>query len=343
MKNILLIKLRYLGDVVLCTPLLPLVRKRFPGAKITFLVNPGAAEVLEGNPYLDAVWELPRQSWWQQLKFIQQIRAIDFDVVIDLTDGDRSAFLAWVTGAPVRLGYNREKRWRGKFYTQVLPPEYGTMHMVDYHGQALVGLGIHESVGEPEVFVRSEASQSGKDIMSQVSSNGQPIVLLHPTARYENKTWSLERFSQIADWLSEQGIRVALIGSPQDILIGKKILNLTTHKPENLMGKTSLSQLAALMKRSQLLIGNDGGPMHLAAAVGCPVVGLFGPTDPAVWGPRGSKVKVIYKGLDCEKCFYTECLRGEESCLRQISVEEVCQAAQDLLPFLAKEGVSSEK
>ncbi len=336
MKNILLIKLRYLGDVVLCTPLLPLVRKRFPGATITFLVNPGAAEVLEGNPYLDAVWELPRQSWWQQLKFIQQIRARDFDVVIDLTDGDRPAFLAWVTGAPVRLGYNREKRWRGKLYTQVLPSEYGTMHMVDYHGQALVGLGIHESVGEPEVFVRSEDSHPDKDRMSQVSSNGQPIVLLHPTARYENKTWPLERFSQIADWLSEQGIRVALIGSAQDILIGQEILNLTTHKPENLMGKTSLSQLAALMKQSQLLIGNDGGPMHLAAAVGCPVVGLFGPTDPAVWGPRGSKVKVIYKGLDCEKCFYAECLRGEESCLRQISVEEVCQAALSLLPSLNK-------
>ncbi len=331
MKNILLIKLRYLGDVVLCTPLLPLVRKRFPEAKITFLVNPGAAEVLEGNPYLDAVWELPRQSWWQQLKFIQQIRERDFDVVIDLTDGDRSAFLAWVAGAPVRLGYNREQRWRGKLYTQVLPSEYGTMHMVDYHQQALVGLGIHESVGEPEVFVRSKASQPDKDLLSQVSTNGQPIVLLHPTARYDNKAWPLERFAEVADWLSEQGMRVVLIGGKQDILIGQQILNVTTHKPENLMGKTALSQLVSVMKRSQLLIGNDGGPMHMAAAVGCPVVGLFGPTDPAVWGPRGSKVKVIYKGVDCEKCFYTECLRGEESCMRQISVEEVCQTAQSLL------------
>ncbi len=336
MKNILFIKLRYLGDVVLCTPLLPLVHKRFSQAKITFLVNPGTAEVLEGNPYLDAVWELPRQSWRHQLKFIQQIRKRAFDVVVDLTDGDRSAFLTWLSGAPVRLGYNREQRLRGKLYTQVLPSAYGTMHMVEYHQQALVGLGIHESVGEPEMFIQSEASQPGEDALGVISTNVQPIVLLHPAARYGNKTWPLERFAEVADWLSEQGIRVVLIGGQQDMLLGQQILNRTTHKPENLMGKTSLSQLVAIMKQSQLLIGNDGGPMHMAAAVGCPVVGLFGPTDPAVWGPRGTKVRVIYKGVDCEKCFYTECTRGTESCMRQISVAEVCQAALSLLPFLNK-------
>ena len=344
MKNILLIKLRYLGDVVLCTPLLPLVRKRFPEAKITFLVNPGASEVLDGNPYLDEVWEVPRQSWWQQLRFIQQVRGRDFDVVIDLTDGDRSAFLAWASGAPVRLGYNREQRWRGKLYSQVLPSAYATMHMVDYHQQALVALGIHESVGEPEVFVRSEVSQPGKDLLSQILSNGERIVLLHSTARYDNKVWPLERFAEVADRLSEQGMRVVLIGSTQDIQMGQQIQNLTTHKPENLMGKTSLSQLTALMKRSQLLIGNDGGPMHMAAAVGCLVLGLFGPTDPAVWGPRASTAKVIYKGLNCEECFHAGCIRGEESCMRQITVEEVCQAAQAMLPSISEKlEVKSEK
>lgn len=335
MKNILLIKLRFIGDVVLCTPLLPLIRKQYPQAKITFLVNPGTAEILENNPYVDEVWKLSRQSLREQFKFIQKLRNQKFDVVLDLTDGDRSAFLAWATGAPVRIGYNREHRWRGKLYTQVLPSEYGTMHMVDYHQQALGRLGIHEAVGKPEMFVPSEASQSDKDVLSQVP-NGQPIVLIHPRARYDNKAWPLERFAKVADWLSEQGIRIALIGGQEDIFLGQQILNVTTSKPENLMGQTSLSQLGAVMKRSQLLIGNDGGPMHMAAAVGCPVIGLFGPTDPAVWGPRGSKIKVIYKGIDCEKCFYTECLRGEESCMRQISVEEVYQAAQSLLSIPVK-------
>ena len=344
MTNILLIKLRYLGDVILCTPVLPLLRKHYPEAKITFLVNPGTAEVLEGNPYLDAVWEVPRQSWRQQLEFIRLLRKEQFDLVIDLTDGDRAAFLAWVTGASVRLGYNREQRWRGKLYTQVLPSEYATMHMVDYHQQALAGLDIHESVGKPEVFLRSDQSQPDKDVLSQVSTNGQPIILLHPAARYENKAWPLERFAEVADWLSKQGMGVALIGVQQDMLLGQQILKMSRHNPVNLMGKTSLSQLAVLMKRSQLVIGNDAGPMHMAAAVGCPVLGLFGPTDPAVWGPRGSTVKVIYKGVDCEKCFYSGCSRGEESCLRQISVQEVCQAAQSMLRSISEKlEVKSEK
>jgi len=338
MKRILLIKLRYLGDVVLSTPLLPLLRKHFPDAKITFLVNPGTANVLQGNPYLDEVWVLPRQSWWQQLKFIWRLRGAQFDAVVDLTDGDRSAFLSFMTGAPTRIGYNWEHRWRGKFYTYVIPASYGAMHMVDYHQQALMGLGITESVGNPEVSVDAGLLEGGDEEGGEFPPKGQPLVLLHPTARYVFKAWPLERFAAVADWLSGKGIGVALIGSQQERPIGHQIVNLAKHKPVNLMGKTCLSQLTALMKRSLLFIGNDGGPMHIAAAVGCQVLGIFGPTDPAVWGPRGSKVKVIYKGLDCEECFYPGCFRGEESCMRQISVEEVCQAAQSMLPVGMGEG-----
>jgi len=331
-KRILVIKLRYLGDVVLSTPVLPPLCKQFPEAKMTFLVNPGTAAVLQDNPYLDEVWVLPRQSWWQQFRFIQHVRDAKFDMVIDLTDGDRSAFLSWVTGARVRLGYNRDRRWRGKFYSQVLPSAYGSMHMVEYHQQAIASLGIHESVGLPEVYVHSEMRQPDEEELGDFFAKNQPLVLLHPTARYVFKAWPLERFATLADWLSGQGIRVGLIGSQREILIGQQIMNLTKHKPVNLMGKTRLSQLVALMRGSLLLIGNDGGPIHIAAAVGCPVLGLFGPTNPAVWGPRGSNVKVIYKGLDCRGCFYPGCSRGEESCMRQISVEEVCQTAQSMLP-----------
>ena len=331
MKNILLIKLRYLGDVVLCTPLLPLLRQQFPDANMTFLVNPGTSEVLKNNPYLDEVWVLPRKPWWKQGSFLQRLRRANFDAVLDLTDGDRSAFLSWVTRAPVRLGYNRDRRWRGIFYSQVLPSAYGSMHMVEYHQQALVGLGINEPVGEPEVYCDSDVQLEEHKEFGDCVVKDKPIVLLHPAARYTFKAWPLERFAAIADWLSDQAFHVVLVGSQAEILIGQQISNLTNRKPANLMGVTNLSQLTALMKRSQLLIGNDGGPMHIAAAVGCPVLALFGPTNPAVWGPRGSKVKVIYKGVNCEDCFYPGCSRGEQSCMRQISFEEVRQVAQSML------------
>ena len=335
MKRILLIKLRYLGDVVLSTPLLPLLRKHFPDAKLTFLVNPETASILQDNPYLNEVWVLPRRSWSTQLGFIRRLRDEKFDAVIDLTDADRSAFLSLMSGASIRIGYNREDRWRKKFYTYLVPATYGSVHMVEYHQQALVGLGINDSVGMPEVYLPSSVEQKEDSIFRDVQTKEQSLVLLHPASRYSFKSWPIERFAALADWLGGKGIRVGLIGSPREKLIGQQIINLTKSKPINLMGSISLSQLTAVMKQSHLFIGNDAGPMHMAAAVGCPVLGLFGPTDPAVWGPRGLNVKVIYKGLDCRACFYPGCSRGEESCMRQISVEEVCQATQSMLSISA--------
>jgi len=332
MNRILLIKLRYIGDVVLCTPLLPLIRKHFPDAKLTFLVNPGTEGVLCGNPYLDEVMIVPRQGWMKQWAFIRGLRKRGFDVVLDLTDADRSALLSWWSGASVRIGYNREKRWRGTCYTHVRPSTYGSMHMVDYHAQALVPLGIVEAVGLPELFVGEEERQKSERLLVGLPSATQFLVLLHPTARYELKAWPLERFAALADWLVGQGAQVAIIGSQQEWLIGQQIVNVARKKLVNLMGQTPIPELAGLMKRSGLLIANDGGPLHIAAAVGCPAIGLFGPSDPAVWGPRGHTSRVIYKGVDCEECFYPGCSRGEESCMRQISVEEVCQAAQAFLP-----------
>jgi ADP-heptose:LPS heptosyltransferase len=205
------------------------------------------------------------------------------------------------------------------------------MHMVDYHAQALTALGISDPVGEPELYLRPKDQEQGDQLLSSLHIGHSPLVLLYPSARYIFKAWPLERFAALADWLADQGAVVALIGHQREVLLGQQIINLTKSKPRNVMGETRLLQLASLMKGSALFVGNDGGPMHMAAAVGCRVLGLFGPTDPRVWGPRGKNVSVIYKGLDCGECFYPGCFRGEESCMRQISVEEVCQAAGSLL------------
>jgi lipopolysaccharide heptosyltransferase II len=287
--------------------------------------------VLFGNPHLEEISVIPRDGWGSQWRFLQKLRQSRFDGVLDLTDGDRSALLTYWTGASLRLGFNRENRWRGKLYTKVLPSAYGSMHMVDYHAQALRVLDISDPVGEPELYLRPEDQEQGDQLLASLRIGHAPLVLLSPSARYSFKAWPLERFAAVADWLADQGAVVGLIGHQREMLIGQQIINLTKSKPRNLMGQTRLLQLASLMKRSALFVGNDGGLMHMAAAVGCPVLGLFGPTDPHVWGPRGNHVSVIYKGLDCHECFYPGCFRGEESCMRQISVDEVCQAASTLL------------
>ena len=331
LKRILLIKLRYIGDVVLTTPLLPLLTKWYPSASLTFLVNGGTEGVLQGNPYLREVLVLPRENLKQQIEFIYALRQAKFDAVLDLTDGDRSAFLSLIAGASLRVGYNREGRWRGKCYTHVVSATYGSMHMVDYHAQALRFLGISEPVEHPRVFPPPSDEEFGRQCLQDLSPAGGPLVLLCPAARYRFKAWAPSQFAALADRLAAQGVVVALIGNRREYQLGQQILALSRSHPFNMMGQTSLSQLAGLMKQSALFIGNDGGPMHMAGAVGCPVLGLFGPTDPAVWGARGKHVSVISKHLDCQECFHPVCQRGEDSCMGKISLEEVFEKAQDML------------
>ncbi|MFB3136535.1 MAG: glycosyltransferase family 9 protein, partial [Nitrospirales bacterium] len=157
---------------------------------------------------------------------------------------------------------------------------------------------------------------------------GEKWVMIHPAARYWFKAWPAERFASLSDALIEQGLKVVLIGHSDDQGIGDVVQGTAKHKLISLIGQTSLMVLAGLMKRCALFIGNDGGPMHMAVAVGCPVVALFGPTDPMVWGPKGKQTAVLYKGLDCRDCFYPGCFRGESSCMKQISVDEVYEAAR---------------
>jgi predicted lipopolysaccharide heptosyltransferase III len=331
LERILLIKMRYIGDVILTTPLLPLLAKRFPSASLSFLVNPGTDEVLQGNPFLDRILVLPRSGWKDQVTFIHSLRKQKYDGVLDLTDGDRSAFISLASGARFRVGFNRDGRWRGKLYTHVLPSDYGSMHMVDYHGQVLKVLGISDAVGRPEMYLRKNEEDEAERIIQKLVPDGRPMVLLYPAARYIFKAWPIERFAALADRLEGQGVGVAVIGHQREEALGRRLLELCRSKPANLMGATNLRLLGALMKFSSLVIGNDGGPLHMAGAVGCPVLGLFGPSDPRVWAPRGSQVSVIYKGLDCRDCFYPGCQRGEESCMKLISVDEVFDHACHLL------------
>ncbi len=327
-NNILVIKLRYIGDVLLATPVFRALRHQYPGARISALVNAGTDEVLRRNPNFEEIFLVPRGTWKTQVRFFCDIRSRWFDCVIDLTDGDRSAVISFFTGASIRIGLNHERRWRGWLYSQAVEAPYGAMHMVDYHAQALTCLGVSANVGEPELFVGEEDELAADRLLHHAGRGGEKWVMIHPAARYWFKAWPPERFAGLSDTLVERGLKVVLVGHSDDQGIGEVVQGTAKHKLISLIGQTSLLELAGLMKRCALFIGNDGGPMHMAAAVGCPVVALFGPTDPMVWGPKGKQTAVLYKGLDCRDCFYPGCFRGESSCMKQISVDEVYEAAR---------------
>jgi heptosyltransferase-3 len=361
MRNILVIKLRYIGDVLLATPVLHALRDRFPDTRLTMLVNRGTEDILKWNPDVNEVLTVDRGTPAAQLRLLGELRRRRFDCVLDLTDGDRSAILARVSGAPVRVGFNEERRWRGLLYTSVVQADPKS-HRLERDLEAVRELGI-EPKASPLVLRTSQQDEEGAaKLLEEVGVGGawgpiapelatgggppltrmvvgeasagatRPLVLMHPGARYWFKAWPAERFAELADRLTDScGCRVLVGGDAHDRPVAKAIRARARSAPTVLAGRTTLLQFVALLKRCALFVGNDNGPMHMAAALGTPVVALFGPSDPSVWGPRGGKVEVLYKGLDCRRCFHPMCTRGEESCMKQISVEEVFSAAQRFL------------
>ena len=327
-ENILVIKIRYIGDVLLATSILPALTRHFPHSRISFMVNEGTEAVLKRNSSVESILFVPRSGLKKQWQFLLKLRKNSFDCVIDLTDADRSAIISVLSGAPIRIGFNHEYRWRGKCYTHCIEGAYGTMHMVDYHAKALEPLGIHEPGGDPELFLSDEDEHVAMRLIDDLGLSSSKWVMIHPAARYWFKAWPPERFAAVGDALIKKGYKIVLVGNQQERDVEKSVLRHSKDSFISLMGKTSLLELGALMKHCSVFIGNDGGPMHMAVAVGCPVVALFGPSNPAVWGPRGKQATVIYKGLDCRECFHPGCFRGEESCMKLISVDEVLHAAE---------------
>lgn len=333
MRTVLIIKLRYIGDVLLATPTVRAIKAARPDVLVTMMVNRGTEDVLSGNPDLDEIIVLDKGSLTAQSRLIAGLRHRQFDTVIDLTDGDRSAFLSWISGAPVRIGFNEEHRWRGKWYTHVVQSVPGAQHRIDRDLEALKPLGIQAGSKDPRLWLTPEEENSADQLLDQLGfQRSQSMVILQPGARYWFKAWPPERFAELADRLTYQyGCQVLIGGSDQDIAIAQQIRQMAKSSPIIMAGRTTIKQFAAIAKKSALFVGGDGGAMHIAAAVGTPVVALFGPSNPAEWGPRGGPVEVLYKGLDCRICFHPTCERGEQNCMRLITIDEVMLTAAGLM------------
>lgn len=326
-RNILVIKLRYLGDVLLATPALEALKAAYPSTRLTVVVNRGTEAMLAGNPHIDEVLPLERGSILSQWRFLRELRRRRFDVVIDLTDADRSAWLSRMTGAPVRIGFNDEGRFRGHCYTNIVHGEPGA-HRIERDLASLAPLNIAAAETIPRLWLTPEEKWRAADLLSHEGvDRKKPLAMLQPGARYWFKAWPWERFAALADRLAEQyGYQVLIGGNQQEFELAERICGTAASRPINLAGRADMRIYAAVLKRTSLFVGNDSGAMHVAAAVGAPVVALFGPSDPKEWGPRGAAAAVLYKGIDCRICFHPTCERGEQNCMKLIGIEEVLSA-----------------
>ncbi len=351
--KILLVRLRLIGDVVFTTPLVRALRRRFPDASLTYLVEPDAAPVVSANPHLDAVWVVPRRRGWRRplddFSLGLRVRRERFDVAIDLHGGPRSAWLTWSTRAPVRVGYDVAGRTR--MYTRVVPkpPDLAPRHSVLNQWDLLGALDAEFAAADVttdrvEMPVDEPAARAVADRLAAFGVEpDDALVVVHASAGNPFRRWPEASFAEVAARLAERqpDRHVIVTSGPSDRDAVSRVLAGARGQAGSGAGRIhdgeafSLAELRALVERAALFIGGDSGPLHIAATSDVPIVGLYGPTLPgrsAPWRPPTLGTASVDAGdLPCRPCAQRVCEPGDFRCLTGIGVAAVLDAAERLL------------
>jgi lipopolysaccharide heptosyltransferase III len=337
-ERILCIKLKHIGDVLLMTPAIRLLHRAWPGSRLAALVPRGTEAVLEGNPDLDEVLVLDRvQGWRGNWRTIRALRRYAPDLVLEMGQGDREAVLGWLSGARERVGYapRWSGRWRQVLLSRMIPWD-GQAHVIDSNVDLLRACGISGEAGRPVLVVQAAArARMAAHLDAAGLRPDQPLVVVHPVSRWLFKAWpETGCVGVIRHLVGQAGVAVAVTSSHEvkEVEAARRILARAAAPVIDLVGRTSLTELAAVLERAALFIGVDSAPMHMATALGVPVVALFGPSGEHNWGPRGDGHVVLTSPFLCRPCGKDGCLGSKRSdCLEAITSDVVVQAAERLL------------
>jgi heptosyltransferase-3 len=342
-KKVLVIKLRHIGDVLLSVPVFRSLRETFPTAHISALVNSGTEAVLEGSPLIDEIITFNRKvkaestirKSIKEVTFIQGVRTKGFDMAVDLTSGDRAAVLAFASGARYRLAYDpKGNGFAGKrfLYTHRAKMNGSSPHMVLQNLDVVRQFGITTRNTAVDIFIPDEAKVFVKKLFGEYSIRESDMVVhVHPTARWLSKHWRDESMAGVINWMIGKNLKVVITSSPSDREMErvKRILSFVHDHSRlvDLSGRTTIKQLAAISAVADLFVGVDTAPMHIAAAVGTPVIALFGPSGEGQWGPWGGQHTVLTKKMRCCTCRKEMCDGLEvKRCMEAITEEEVISA-----------------
>lgn len=329
-KKILVIKLRQLGDVLLTGPVFRALRARLPGARVDAYVYEEAFPMLEGHPGVDGLvgCERKRKGWRREWELWRRIRGAGYDLVLNLTEGDRGAVAALVSGAKIRVGFE-PKSWLGKrVYTHVVKHCPGLRHTVERNLDAVRRIGIFPGVEERELFL-SVPERAREAVRRWVEG---PFVVVHPTSRWRFKCWPVEKMRALTEELLRRGKRVVFTSGPDGVereMVAEIARGLDV---VDLSGKISLKELAALIDMSELLVCVDSVPFHMANALKKRVVAIFGPTSDVTWGPwRNPEARVVAQNFSCRPCYQDGCGGSKRSdCLATLPVGMALKAIDSL-------------
>ncbi|MDF2572350.1 MAG: rfaF [Sporomusa sp.] len=336
-KNILIVKLSAIGDVIHALPVAPALKKCFPQAKITWVVEQPAYDLLTNNQYIDEIIVFEK-SKFKSLSgftrnapsFIRSLRDRQFDLSLDLQGLLKSAAISYLSGAPRRLVYCNAREYSDVIGHKVCGPNSGG-HIVERYLDVVRELGC--KIDQPEFILNTtekEAALAGAISKQAGLDLNKPYIVLMPGTNWPNKCWPIDNFTQLAGKLFEEKLIPVFVGGNADKTAMHEIISKSTILPVDLTGKTSLKQLAHIVRNAKAIVAGDTGPMHLAAAVNTPVVALFGPTDPERNGPYGVGHIVLTVGHSCQGCWRRQCPEGKD-CLANIGVKEVFEAVKKIV------------
>ena len=329
--RILISRLRFMGDVILTTPLLHIVRNLYPQAHITYLAETPYHTLLQNHPDVDRLLTFRRSSQLDQIKILFTLLNEPFDLAIDLFGNPRSGLQCFLSGASIRIG--GDFKIRRRFYTHRIQDDGQRKTAIDFHLQYLQPLGpISQPAVAPYIVVTEmERKWAAAFLEEQGRNRKKKLVGIHPGATWPAKMWLADRFAATASQLTaDPNIQLLFTSGPGEIDRVQSIRS-TVNTPTLLASDLSLRQLAAVLQQVDVFVSNDCGPLHLAPAVNTRVVGIFGPGEPDIWFPYDPKQghRLVYHQIDCSQCHRDVCEKMD--CMKAISVDQVVDAVYSAL------------
>lgn len=336
-KNILIVKLSAIGDVVHALPVAHSLKKNYPHAKITWVVEKPAYDLLTNNPNIDEIiiFDKPKFKTLAGFlnhapAFVKELRQRKFDLALDLQGLFKSGMISYLSGAQKRLVYENTREGSQLLSTRIVG-EYQHGHVVERYLDVVRALGCQVESPEFTLQVTPEEVMKTTAIVGQAGLDMEkPYVVFALGANWPNKIWPFEHFAALSDKLYDNNIIPVLIGGPGDKVMADSLAAMTSIPPIDLIGKTTLKQLTYVIQRARGFVGGDTGPMHLSVAAGTPTLALMGPTDITRNGPYGTKHRSLITPRDCAGCWQRKCPK-QWDCLAAIEPDVVYQAVMQLI------------
>lgn len=348
-NRILIVKLSSIGDVVHSLPTLKALRDTYQNAYIAWVIEEKSKDVIIGNKYLDEVIVFEKEKWKKELfkkigfkeslkvitSFAKLLRSKKFDVAIDLQGLMRSSLIAYFSGAKIRVGYNDTREGSSLFYNLKVKSNKEIVHAIDRYLNIAKFLGADINKADFHIHIPKEDEDFANDFLKENKIGEDALIIgINPGASILHNRWDAEKFGKLSDILIEKyNAKIIVFGGKQDIELKERMLKVMKNNPAVAVGKTTLKQLAALIKKCKIFVGNDTGPLHIAVAMKVPTVAIFGPADPQRTGPYGENHKIVYKKFPCSPCFRHP-LCKDFPCMKEISIEDVLEAVKEQIKKL---------